>query len=140
MRIVFLFFFITIAVITPAVAFGGPFDQIVPKCSDTAEGCNLKDLITLGENVLNFVLALAVTVSAVMFAWAGFLYITSAGNEQKVGHAKTLFAAVIIGLIIILTAWLVVDTLLKALTGRGLKEGVKSINYERVIDTAEGIV
>ncbi len=76
----------------------------------------------LAQNVLNFIIFLGIIISAIMFAYAGFLYTTAAGDKGKVGKAHTIFGAVAIGILITLSAWLLVNTLLDALTGEGLKE------------------
>ncbi len=65
---------------------------------------------------------LSVFVAAVMFAYAGWLFFSDTGNASNVEKGKKVFGAVVIGLIIVLIAWLVVDTILDTLTGRGLDE------------------
>jgi ABC-type nickel/cobalt efflux system permease component RcnA len=51
-----------------------------------------------------------------MFAYAGFLKLT---NEAigKQAEANTIFQNVALGLIVLLAAWLVVDTLMKSVLG-----------------------
>jgi len=53
----------------------------------------------------------------VLFAWAGWEALTAAGDTEKYGHAKSIFSNVVIGLVIILAAWLVVDTIMAVFTG-----------------------
>jgi len=97
---------------------GGLPRQLVP-C--TGADCNWTAFLTLMQNLLNFLVFLGVTLSALLFAYAGFLYLTSGGGGQ-VEEAKNIFTHVIIGLIIMLVAWLLVDTILKVLTGKGFRE------------------
>ena len=128
MRTVLLVLLISFIVITPTLAFGqfGNADgtlsesKIVP-CAGAAD-CNIGALVQLGQNVLNFLVGLAIIIAAVMFAYAGWLYFSDTGNAQNVQHAHKIFGHVIIGIIIVLVAWLVVDTLLKALTDRGFND------------------
>ena len=82
--------------------------------------CTVCSLATLAQNVLNTGIFIAVFFSAIMFAWAGWELLTSQGNEEKYTHAKSIFLNVMIGLIIILAAWLVVDTLMRAMLGAKL--------------------
>jgi len=94
--------------------------QIVPQsCNEGIGGCkSVCDLATVAQNVLNTGIYIAVFLSAVLFAWAGWLYLTSvAGNE--ISRAKEIFMNVAIGLVIILAGWLVVDTLMRTLVGTG---------------------
>jgi heme/copper-type cytochrome/quinol oxidase subunit 2 len=48
-------------------------------------------------------------IAVVIMLYGGFIWMTAAGNEDKVDQAKKLIAAGIIGLIIILAAFLIVN-------------------------------
>ncbi len=85
--------------------------KIVP-C--TGVDCKCQDLITLGQNIINAGIFIAVFLSAILFAYAGWLYLSNEaiGQQQK---AKKVFSNVAIGLIIVLSAWLIVNTLLSSM-------------------------
>jgi len=93
----------------------------LPKQIVTCDGINCKcqDLIDLAQNIINTGIFLAIFLSAMLFAYAGWLYLTNEaiGEQQK---AKSMFSNVAIGLVILLSAWLVVDTLM----GGILKENI----------------
>jgi len=111
-----LFVLFLIPVISNAAELPG---AIVPSnCSgaDAATKCGVCDIAQLAQNILNTAIYLAVFLSAVLFAWAGFESVTAGGNAEKVGHARSIFTNVVIGLVIMLAGWLVVDTLMKTLT------------------------
>ena len=114
-------FFVVIFFIAPtfALAAAGLPGQIVPEQCNQVGGCqSVCDLATVAQNVLNTGIYIAVFLSAVLFAWAGWLYLTSvAGGE--ISRAKEIFVNVAIGLVIILAGWLVVDTLMRTLVGNG---------------------
>tara|TARA_B100000745_G_scaffold292473_1_gene233383 strand:- start:41879 stop:42103 length:225 start_codon:yes stop_codon:yes gene_type:complete len=57
-----------------------------------------------------------------MFAYAGWLFLSDAGSTSKISDGKKIFSSVAIGLVIVLIAWLVVNTLLEVLTGKGIEE------------------
>lgn len=102
----------------PVAAFAaGLPEQIVP-CNGV--DCNVCHLATLAQNILNTAIFLMVFLSAVLFAWAGWEMLTAQGDAEKYGHAKGIFGNVVIGLVIILAAWLVVDTLMYSITGSHL--------------------
>lgn len=90
--------------------------QIVPTSCSGAD-CDLCDLVQLAQNILNFAIYLSVFVAALLFAYAGIRYVSAGGNPSTISQAHSIFANVFIGLLIILAAWLVVDTLMKTLTG-----------------------
>lgn len=78
--------------------------------------CTVCDLATLAQNIINAGVFIFVFFSALMFAYAGFLKLT---NEAvgKQAEANTIFTNVALGLIVLLSAWLVVDTLMKSVLG-----------------------
>ncbi|MEK7509267.1 MAG: hypothetical protein AAB605_00970 [Patescibacteria group bacterium] len=88
---------------------GGLPSKIVP-CNGV--DCRCEHLVTLAQNLINAGIFIAVFLSAMIFAYAGWLYISNEaiGEQQK---AKKTFTNVVIGIIVILGAWLVIDTLMK---------------------------
>lgn len=77
---------------------------------DSAEQCTFDHLIVLAQNVINFLIfKIAAPLAAVMFAYAGFLYLTNRGNESQVKQAHDVFTYVLIGLVLALAAWLIVN-------------------------------
>lgn len=106
--------------LTPSLAIAAPsiIPTIVPTTCNEKGGCkSVCDIATVAQNVLNAGIYIAVFLSAMLFAYAGFLYLTSVGNPSGVTSAKNIFINVAIGLVIILAGWIVVDTLMKTMTG-----------------------
>ena len=68
-------------------------------------------------------LVFAVVMSAFLFAYAGWTMLTSGGSSELYSKGKRVFGNVLIGLIIILAGWIIIDTLLKTFTGGGLTRG-----------------
>ncbi|MFP4022848.1 MAG: pilin [Candidatus Paceibacterota bacterium] len=78
--------------------------------------CNFCHFIQLGQNLIEFLVIVAIPLAAIAFAWAGFTYMTSGGNQQKVAQAHGIFTKVAIGLVLVLGAYLIVDLIITALT------------------------
>ena len=76
--------------------------------------CHVGSLIT---RLITFIVSLSPVVAAIGFSIAAFFLITSAGNASKVIRAKEIFKSIAIGLAILIGAWLLVDTVIKVLTG-----------------------
>ncbi len=71
----------------------------------TATGLGTKDIRETIASIINVAMGLLGIVAVVIILLGGFKWMTAAGNEEKVGKAKQLLVAGIIGLIIILTAY-----------------------------------
>lgn len=75
----------------------------------------------LAARIINVALGVIGIVLLVLILYAGFLYMTSGGEKDKIDTAKKIITNAIIGLIIILSAWaitrFVISKLLEATTG-----------------------
>jgi hypothetical protein len=79
----------------------------------------------LAQIVINFLIfKIAAPIAAVMFAYAGFLWLTNAGNESKITQAREVFWMVFWGLVIALAAWLTVNMIVTFFVGED-----SSVNY-----------
>ncbi len=74
---------------------------------------NFKDKTSLGKKplqesvagIINIALGLLGLIAVVLIVIGGFIWMTAAGNEEKIATAKKLLFAALIGLVIIITAW-----------------------------------
>lgn len=131
MRILF-FVFLLCLVSLPSFALaqaGG----LVP-CS--GPDCNTNDVVGFANNLISYLIQALGIIAVIVMVYAGFRLVMSQGNESEWGKAKELFANVIIGIILILAAWLIVDTLLKGLTGRGLNDWTEELQMTDPSPTA----
>ena len=62
------------------------------------------DISMLVSNIINFLIILAIPVTAILIVYAGFLYIASAGNNEKVKTAQKTLIWAIVGFAIVLVA------------------------------------
>ncbi len=91
--------------------------DLVP-CGTTANPgpCNFDALMELINRVIQFVLFdLTIPLAAIIFAYAGVILLTGGSSDEKRNKAKSIFMNVFWGLIIALSAWLIVETVLHAL-------------------------
>lgn len=103
---------------SPVLVLGqGLPSQIVPTSCNEPGGCkSICDIALVAQNLLNTGIFIAVFLSAILFAYAGWEAVTAGGNTEKWGNAKRIFGNVLIGLIIILAGWIIIDTLMKTVT------------------------
>ncbi|HDQ22384.1 MAG TPA: hypothetical protein ENN28_00220 [Candidatus Uhrbacteria bacterium] len=71
----------------------------------TETGLGTKDIRETIASIINVAMGLLGIVAVVIILLGGFKWMTAAGNEEKVGEAKKLLVAGIIGLVIILTSY-----------------------------------
>ena len=64
--------------------------------------------------LLNWVVSIVGILAVVYLVYGGIAYLTSGGNEDRVKAAKNVILTAIIGLIIVVAAWLIVSTISKA--------------------------
>jgi len=94
---------------------------LVPCGGYTAEGeaeepCNFTYFMQMLNGIISFLLFdLAMPLAALMFAYAGFLYLTSGVKPAQREQAKKLLGNIVTGLVLALAAWLIVHTILTSL-------------------------
>jgi len=64
----------------------------------------VNNVTTLVGKIINFLIILAFPITAILIVYAGFLYITSAGNDEKVKTAQKALIWAIVGFAIVLVA------------------------------------
>ncbi|OQA44511.1 MAG: hypothetical protein BWY48_00070 [Parcubacteria group bacterium ADurb.Bin305] len=87
----------------PQISEGG----LVP-CEGLA--CTVCDLLVLVQNVINFVLQLAFWICIVIIIVGAFMWMLSFGNQKNITAGQKLITNAIIGLAIVLLAWVIVHT------------------------------
>lgn len=85
--------------------------------------CQSCDVVKLTNNVVEWLIIVLGTLAALIIMYAGIQLVTAGGNQSAMEAAKSKITNVIIGYVIILAAWLVVDYGLKVLL---ITDGTKS--------------
>ncbi|OGZ53426.1 MAG: hypothetical protein A3B25_01880 [Candidatus Ryanbacteria bacterium RIFCSPLOWO2_01_FULL_48_26] len=98
--------------------------EVVPFEPETA--CkSLCDLIHTLIHLIVFGMSITLFGAApILFAWGGILILTSAGNPGKISDGKKILTGTLIGILIILSAYLIVKTFIDALGISGITFGV----------------
>ena len=101
--------------------FAGAQGGIIPACGGAPpqKECGFNDLITLINNIIRELIKYSIPVAAAVFAWAGFKMMTNPDNPGTRKESLDMIKKVFIGLAIILAAWLITETLAKALLAPG---------------------
>lgn len=115
MRRIFIFALATLMVFAPLPVMA-QFGPIVPEECRSCP-CGFGGVLAIIQNLVNFIIALAVIFATIIIAWGGFLYILSPANPGNRSLANKMLINAAIGLVITLSAWLIVDFVMKTLYG-----------------------
>lgn len=100
--------------LTPTASAASFFGPIVPEACQACP-CGFGGVLDAMRNVMNLGIAIAVAVATIIIAWGGFLYIMSPANPESRSTANKMLINAAIGLLIVLSAWLIVDFVMKTL-------------------------
>ncbi len=110
------------SIIKTVLAATGQFSDrgIVPECGPTgpikdefgniiAPQCGWTELLQLGENIVNTLIAGAFLITTLFLIIGAFKMITSQGSPNRLSSAKSNITSAIIGLVIVLVSWVVLN-------------------------------
>ena len=101
----------------PLISCTGDYAGVGPS-SGVSPCTSLCDLINTIENVIYFGLSIAVfIITPILIAWGGAMYMFSRGKPEGISSAKKILTGALIGLLIALCAWLIVNTVITAFLG-----------------------
>jgi hypothetical protein len=114
-----LFTLVLLGSLLPIVTYAAPFDSpIVPEVcqceeekSAPAYGCVLQTV----QNIIRVGIALGFVMATLALMYAGFVWMTSGGNAERRSTGKNLLLNVVVGLAVMLCAWIIVDFVMKTL-------------------------
>lgn len=88
--------------------------QIVQCGNSVPYDCGTCELIALGNNLIDFLIVIMTVMAGIIFVYAGYLMVTSGGNVGQFKRAKQIFTNVVIGLVIMLVAFLIIDIVMRS--------------------------
>lgn len=103
---------------------------LVPCGTSDTDSCTFCDLARLGQNIINFALYLVFPISAIMIVVGGIFILTAGGSEARVSKGREIITAAIVGLLIALFSWLILDTIFRVLANTQAPEGFKTEWYK----------
>jgi len=102
------------------------FTKVIGKSGLTTTGAKVPSLGDAVGIMINGILGLIGLVTFVLIIYAGALWVTAAGNEDQVTKAKGMLRGAVIGILVIFSAFIVVNFTLDALTGATQGEVVEA--------------
>ncbi len=80
--------------------------------------CSVCDLQRLGMKLLTFFVMIFVAIAALLFVNAGYLYLTASAKPANVARAHKVFVNTMIGLVVVLAAYMLIDVIVKSLVSQ----------------------
>lgn len=99
----------------PADAYA-QFGPIVPEVCRTCP-CGFGGVLAIIQNVVNFLIGIGIIIATLIIVWGGILYVLSPANPESRSTANKMLINAVVGLLITLSAWLIVDFVMKTLYG-----------------------
>jgi hypothetical protein len=108
-----LFIFVGVFLFFPAVSIG--YEGLIPCDGPECQACHF---VQLGQNLLEWFIKTMAAVIALVFAWGGMKMVMSGGNTEGVSEAKGMMTNAVIGFIILLASWLIINTVLNVVISK----------------------
>lgn len=86
-----------------------------PGTDGPTEPCGLCDALVVGRNIIEDMFKVAFILATIFIAYGGFTLMTAGGSEKNVSSAKEIIKSAVIGLLIALVAWLLINTIITSL-------------------------
>ena len=80
------------------------------------EECGKEQFIGLLHNLMKFAIEIAIVIVGFAVVYGGVMIMISAGSEERASKGKKAMTASVTGIVIIFTAWLIVNTLITLFT------------------------
>jgi hypothetical protein len=87
-------------------------------CNVAPGGCSLCDAMKVAINIVNSLTTAAITITVAMTVYGAIRLMTSGGSEQMVKDARGIITSAVIGLVIVLCGWLIINTVIHIIAGQ----------------------
>lgn len=122
----------TVTVTVPSCYVGGFFDPNDPedvRCACCGD-CDVSRFLALGIKIAQWILGLSGSAALVIIVYGGFLWILSGGDPGRIDKGKKALTGAVIGVIIVLTAWLIINFILGILVqNKSMRDAIKDGDY-----------
>lgn len=110
----------SVALALPVSAYAADIPLLSPGWSLVPEACRacpcgFAGVLAIVQNLMNAGIGVAILFCVIILTWEGMLYITTPANPEARGKASNMLINAAVGLMIVLSAWLIVDFVMKIL-------------------------
>lgn len=113
----------SLLVASPTLA-SWPATPLLPDCATKAQTgvgadriCGFNDFILLGINLTKMILGVVGSLALLFFIYGGIMFMLAGGKSEMIDKGKKIITNAVIGVAIVLGAWIIVNFAIAALTG-----------------------
>ena len=107
-------------ILVPSIADGQEINKFLNGCpAETGIRCDGGSISSIFRLIINWALAIAFIAAVIVLIYGGFLYITSAGNQDNATKGKTAIVNALIGVVVIVLSYIIVQIVFRFVTGQG---------------------
>jgi len=85
----------------------------------------LDDFVKIAINITAWILSITGSLSLLFFIYGGTMLLISGGSQERVTKAKNILSGAVIGAVIVLTSFIIINFLITSLRGDSAKEWYK---------------
>ncbi len=94
----------------------GKAEGLVTCGNDGQPKCTFNDVVALVNRLLTFIMFYIVpAIGTMLIVYAGFIFLTAGGSEEKVSKAKGILQNAVVGMVLVMSSWIIVKSILVAL-------------------------
>jgi hypothetical protein len=98
-------------------AAGTPIQDYDIKGTSTGRACGFNDFVQLFVNLVNWGFTILAITATLFMVWGGFTLLVAGGRREYVENGKRILEGTVIGTVIVLTAWVVVNFWITGIVG-----------------------
>ncbi len=106
---------LSLLVASPTLA-SWPATPLLPPCTSSGN-CGFNDFVLLGVNLTKMILGLVGSLALLFFIYGGIMFMLAGGKSEMIDKGKKIITNAVIGVAIVLGAWIIVNFSIAALTG-----------------------
>lgn len=99
--------------ITNPIWDGSSFGGYEVTCNAGTTACSACDAVHVMVNLTNFGTLIVFPLVSIMILYGAFLMIIAAGSEEKFRQGKKIITSAVIGFVIVLSSWLIVNEVIQ---------------------------
>ena len=90
---------------------------LVPCGGKDEPACAFCDLFKLGQNIINFLMGISTILAVAFIIYGGIMMMVNSGNPGKLKESQGIIWSAVMGVVILLSSWVILNTFFNLLTG-----------------------